>query len=245
MNWDNSPRQPSESDWHFIEELKSPLWERFNWQSRTLKCDEVFLGDGISLKKNFKDLGRILETAYDDLHDFFESAGVKQDGKFNIITEYAETEVPESWQIEVSLNECRISAGDSEGIRRAIFFIEDEMLAREGLFLPLGKIRKRPFIRTRISRCFFGPIKRPPMNRDELEDDVNYYPDGYLNRLAHDGVNGLWLTVSFRDLCPSRFFPEHGKDGRRRIEKLIRTVNQCARYGIKIYLFCIEPIAFG
>ena len=40
-------------------------------------------------------------------------------------------------------------------------------------------IRKRhagetPWLKNRISRCFFGPIKRPPFNRDELMDDVDY-----------------------------------------------------------------------
>ena len=55
-----------------------------------------------------------------------------------------------------------------------------------------------PWLENRISRCFFGPIKRPPFNRDELMDDVDYYPDAYLAQLRDEGVNGLWLTVEFR-----------------------------------------------
>ena len=76
-------------------------------------------------------------------------------------------------------------------------------------------------------------------------DEENYYPDEYLNRLAHEGINGLWLSVEFKDLCPSRFFPGQGADSSRRLAKLRQTVGRCARYGIRIYLYCNEPVSFG
>ena len=89
------------------------------------------------------------------------------------------------------------------------------MLRAGGPFLPIGTVERRPFLKARISRCFFGPIKRPPKNRDELMDDVDYYPDNYLNRLAHEGINGLWLTVEFEDLCRTSVTPEFGRDAAR------------------------------
>jgi len=81
--------------------------------------------------------------------------------------------------------------------------------------------------------------------RDELMDDVDYYPDNYLNRLAHEGVNGLWLTIEFRDLVSTRFTPANGKDAEKRLKKLKQTVEKCLRYGIKTYIFCIEPRAWA
>ena len=39
---------------------------------------------------------------------------------------------------------------------------------------------------------------------------INYYPDQYLNRLAHEGVNGFWLNIDFRDLVPTTCIPEAG-----------------------------------
>jgi hypothetical protein len=81
--------------------------------------------------------------------------------------------------------------------------------------------------------------------RDELMDTVDYYPDQYLNRLAHEGVNGLWLTVDFRDLVSTKFTPKAGKDGVKRLAKLKRTVAQCLRYGIRTYIFTIELRAWG
>jgi len=97
-----------------------------------------------------------------------------------------------------------------------------------------------PWISNRITRCFFGPIKRPPNNRDELADDVDYYPDAYLARLKREGMNGVWITVEFRDLAETRFSSRKA-DAPRKLAKLRRTVAKCAKYGIKVWLFAIEP----
>ena len=104
---------------------------------------------------------------------------------------------------------------------------------------PVGSGRK-PWLKNRISRCFFGPIKRAPYFRDELLDDVDYYPDEYLKRLQREGVNGLWLTIAFRDLATASFLPPP-PDAARRFAKLNKTVEKCSKYGIKIWLFAIEP----
>ena len=49
------------------------------------------------------------------------------------------------------------------------------------------------------------------------------------------------IYTHFKDLIPSRIITEYGQDFERRLKKLRQVVNQCARYGIKIYIFCIEP----
>lgn len=97
-----------------------------------------------------------------------------------------------------------------------------------------------PWITNRITRCFFGPIKRPPNNRDELADDVDYYPDAYLARLKREGMNGVWITVEFRDLAETSF-TKRRPDAMRKLAKLRRTVAKCAKYGVKVWLFAIEP----
>ena len=190
------PIQPPETDWHFVQELQSPLWTQHDWKSRAPRADEASLADGVSIIANFPDENNLLETAYADVQDFLNAGNIKStfgaSGKspFNIQTEKAETSIPEEYRITITANQALIEAADSEGIRRGLFHLEEEMQRRGGAFLPLGELSRKPVIRTRISRCFFGPINRPPKNRDELTDDVDYYPDQYLNRLAHHGVNG-------------------------------------------------------
>jgi len=227
-----------------VQELQQPYFQKMHWEPRKANPGEVGFPAGITVEKRFPDPLKRLDTAYADLGDFFDAIGVKQNGPFKIISEHISTEVPETYHVVVSSGECRIQAGDVEGIRRGIFYVEDRILSARGSFLPSGHSTRTPVIRTRISRCFFGPIKRPPKNRDELLDDINYYPDQYLNRLAHEGINGLWLTITFADLCQIKSIPEYGRNAAPRLAKLRDTVQRCLRYGIKIYIFCIEPAAF-
>lgn len=144
----------------------------------------------------------------------------------------------ESYRIDVRPDgKVTITTEDDEGLRRAVYHYQDRVRAGD-----LKSCVRKPWVRNRISRCFFGPIKRPPLNHDELMDDVDYYPEAYLDRLAHEGINGLWLTVEWRDLAETSF-TKRSPDAARRLAKLRRTVDRCLKYGIKTWIFCIEPKA--
>ena len=91
-------------------------------------------------------------------------------------------------------------------------FLENAMYRRMGSLLPLGVIYRYAVIKTRISRGFTNPHYGLDVD-GELSDDTEYYSDNYLNRLAHDGVNSLWVQEHFRVLLPSRIFPEYGQQG--------------------------------
>jgi hypothetical protein len=239
------PPQPGEDTWKFIEKLKSPMWTKHAWEKIDHGDEIVDLSEGVNLKMSFPDPSKRLPTAYEDLRAFLTAGSIPIDnGKYIIETARDTVLKGESFRIEVKQKGCVIASGSVDGIRRGIFQLEDEMLRLRGPYLPKGIIEKHPVIKSRISRCFFGPIKRYPKMKDELMDDVDYYPDQYLNRLAHEGVNGLWLTVEFRDLVSTQYTPEAGKDAARRLAKLRQTVDKCLRYGIRIYIFCIEPRAW-
>jgi len=237
------PTEPPQPEtWLFVDELKASRHEKILWGRSEKKTTEAQLGDGVSLDFRFPDKAHVLDSARADFHAFLNAAGIPDTGRFTITVQKKDLGKPfESYQIETKADSCVISAADTEGIRRALYFLQDEIKRSDGPFLPVGVTAREPMIRTRVSRCFFGPIKRPPVNRDELADDADYYPDEYLNRLASEGVNGLWLTVEFRDLCPSALFPGYGQDSASRLAKLRATALKCLRYGIKIFVFCIEP----
>ena len=238
----NEPLQPSQKDWKFINELSEPINRHFNRTRRLAGRNEADLHCGVKIQNGFPDENKLLETAYRDLDIFFDTAKVNRNGKYKIITEKINTGGFESYRLDIKPDCCRIQAGDPEGIRRGIYYLEDLLLSADGAFLPLGAVKRKPWLKSRISRCFFGPIKRPPLNRDELLDDVDYYPEEYLNRLAHEGINGLWLTIVFSDLCKTSI-SELPPNAEKRLAKLRRTVEKCLRYGIKTYIFCIEPRA--
>ena len=149
----------------------------------------------------------------------------------------------EAYRVTVTEDAVTVHAAETEGARRALIWIEDELRRREGPYLPRGTVSRAPHIRARITRCFFSPINRPPKYGDELSDDVDYYPDEYLNRIMHDGANGVWIYTRFSDLVESPYLTHYGRGREARIEKLNRVIKKCARYGIGVYIFAIEPVA--
>ncbi len=237
-----------EPEWKFIGELQKPLHaaKPVFWRERPAAEGELSLAGGLEVLMNFDDPDGLLETALADFGRFclMLGTGVRDGEAVKLIVEKASTECREMFRFTADAEGLTLQAADTEGIRRGLVFIEESILGEGAPVLPFGRTEKRPFIRTRLSRCFFGPIKRPPMNRDELEDDVNYYPDEYLNRLAHEGVNALWLTVAFRDTVPVTVLPGFGRRAGVHLPKLRETVRRCARYGIRVFVFYIEPTAF-
>ena len=130
---------------------------------------------------------------YADIDRFFNVYGIGGD-RFPIFIEKGETEKFEAYVIEIAADKITVTADDTEGVRRALIYIEDELRRREGAFLEPATVKRAPHLRRRITRCFFSPINRPPKNGDELSDDIDYYPEEYLNRLMHDGANGVWIA---------------------------------------------------
>ncbi len=238
------PPPPGEESWEFVEDLKKPLPFVLFWkEGGEPRPGQIDLRAGLALKPGFPDETGVLKTAYADLERFLAFAKLAGADGLPVTTAKTTTDVPEAYAIEIARDGVRLLAGDTEGIRRAIFHLEELIAAVDGPFLSPGVIRKQPWLRNRITRCFFGPIKRPPLNRDELMDDVDYYPDAYLNRLAHEGMNGLWLSVEWKDVTKTSFRAP-SPDRERRLAKLRRTVEKCARYGIKVWLYSNEPVGF-
>ncbi|HOJ19979.1 MAG TPA: hypothetical protein PLY56_00445, partial [Armatimonadota bacterium] len=233
------PPQPPESEWAFVDELRvTPYHQRVIWRRREPQPGEAEFRDGVRLDLRFSDPGGLLETAFADFRRFLQLGGIREDGPYTLTVHHCAVPCREAFVVRVERDGCFLGAGDTEGIRRGLVWLEDEMLRREGPFLPLGEFTRRPVIRTRVARCFYGPINRPPKSRDELADNVDYYPEEYLNRLAHEGVNALWFTLHFFRTVPSRIIPEYGQNAAPRLAKLRWMVEKCARYGIRIYPFC-------
>ena len=79
-----------------------------------------------------------------------------------------------------------------------------------------------------------------PLSNPELDP----YPDGFLERLAAVGINGVWLHAVLRDLAPGgKVFPEFGGDSERRLGTLRSLTQRAARHGIGVYLYLNEPRA--
>ena len=237
------PQIPQEQ-WGFIEDIKSPLAYVFD-DSRACDAGENTdcLADGITLV--FDGKLTVPQTALLSLDRVLEAKKInKVSDAYKVFFEYTDDFDFEEFEIKSTSRSTVIRASDTEGARRAVYALEDLLCEAKGKALMPRTIRKKPFVKHRISRCFFGPTYRPPFFIDELNNDVDYYPEEYLNKLAHENINGLWLTIYLRDY-PTSIMPGHGKDAEKRYAKLRKVVEKCSRYGIKIYLFMSEPKLFG
>ena len=199
-----------------------------------------------SLQMEFPDSEGLLQTAVESLHRFLAGGNCqakKENTSYIVRIEKEEKSVFEEYSLEITPQMCRIAANDTEGIRRGIYEFID-LFCTNGGVLPekCEKIQRKPFLSIRIGRCPFSPIKRWPVNTDELLDDIDYYPDAYLETLAHDGINGIWLVSQLRELGVSSYTKEDPQR-EKRLEKLSRVAEKCGRYGIKVWLFMIEPFA--
>ncbi len=227
---------------NFLELLTRKADVRPRWKASAEPAPgEADFRNGIDFTPEFPDGEGLLDTVNNSIAEYLSEANIlKKGADCRIVTRLSQGFTREEYCLTVSCNGVIVESGDTEGIRRGLYALRDMFSAAPGPFLPIGSKKRTPWLENRISRCFFGPIKRPPFNIDELTNDIDYYPEEYLARLASEGVNGLWLTVHFREICSTSFLPEN-PDAGKRIEKLRRTVNKCRRYGIKIWVFAIEP----
>ncbi|MBP5640372.1 MAG: hypothetical protein J6X55_12890, partial [Victivallales bacterium] len=235
--------QPPRESFGFLQDLRNPLQHKFQIGKgcNPGACTNC-LTNGVRFGIDFPKNDEFPETAFDSLRRVLSEKDIRinEDGAYIFLFKHDTSLGQEEYRVTITPEQAIVEASDNDGLRRAIYFLEDRICEAEGKAVMPGQWQRKPFVKHRVSRCFFGPTNRPPFNIDELMNDVDYYPEEYLNKLAHEAINGLWLTMYFNDL-PTPLFPERGKDAPKRFAKLRLTVERCLRYGIRIYVFLSEP----
>lgn len=112
LNLKDLPTQPGEDSWHFIHDLKAPMWTHHAWRMTRCEPQSADLSGGVNLKAGFVDPKGRLETAYDDLHHFLSAGRVSSDsGEYTIETAAVPNLEGEAFRLEIGLKGCRILAG--------------------------------------------------------------------------------------------------------------------------------------
>ena len=208
--WENdffaAPPQFPEGEPRFLEDLTSWKIAVPHWDDKALPgADDLDMRSGFTVDRtSFPDPEALLTSVYDHLDRFRTSINFPE-GKVTVKAVKCDDLSSESYRMKVDSEGVTIEAGNTEGARRGLYYFEEQLCASKNAFLPKKTIRRDNWLKNRISRCFFGPIKRPPFNIDELMNDIDYYPEQYLDRLAQEGINGLWLTIVFREICKTSF----------------------------------------
>jgi hypothetical protein len=76
-----------------------------------------------------------------------------------------------------------------------------------------------------------------------LDSKADPHPDGYLERLAAAGVDGVWLQAVLYKLAPFPWDPALSERYEERLASLRRLTERAKRRGIRIYLYLNEPRA--
>ena len=90
----------------------------------------------------------------------------------------------------------------------------------------------------RFVYSYFAPFGDPL-----LHPELDPFPEGLLQRLQKQGVNGVWLHVTLHQLTASKIFPELGERHETRLKNLRELAKRTQKYGIAIYLYMNEPRA--
>ena len=145
-------------------------------------------------------------------------------------------QVQGSFDIRVESEAIHVLGSDLEGLRQAIYHLQDEMESREGPFLEKGSLRRDTQLSPRYVYSYFALYGDPLM-----ETEIDPFPDGFLEKLAGAGVSGVWLQAVLRNLAPSRRFTEFGAGWETRLRTLERMVERAGQHGVKIFLYLNEP----
>ena len=74
----------------------------------------------------------------------------------------------------------------------------------------------------------------------EIEASLDAYPDDYLKEISGTGCNAVWLHIALRESVASKLFPDNATK-KNRMSCLNRLVEKLDRFGIKPYLYLMEP----
>jgi hypothetical protein len=241
----SSFEEPGEPAFDFVRQLSivQPSSERLP-PSRP-SADEIDLSHGWTLSRPPQNSG-IPVSFVEELRRYLRSVfgcetnladtGTVGSKVIRVSLDAALAQAPGSFEVNVQAQEVRILGRDLSGLRQAIYYLQDQMEERQGPYLPKGSLLSKTHLDPRYVYSYFALYGDPLM-----DEWIDPFPDGFLEKLARVGVNGVWLQAVLRTLAPSRMFPEFGRDCETRLRNLAALVQRAKHYGVKIYLYLNEP----
>ena len=144
----------------------------------------------------------------------------------------------DSFKIDAHSDRMTISASNPEGLLQGIYYVQGVTESRGGPFFPIGQTQRSVRLNPRYLYSYFALYGDPLM-----EQEVDPFPEGYLEKLARVGVNGVWLQGVLNTLAPSPIFPEFGVGWETRIRNLRGMVERAKNSGMRLFLYFNEPRA--
>ena len=170
------------------------------------------------------------------LTDYLRSAMGAPPGDRGVIALAIAPGTTERFQAEITERRVSLSGTSTSSLMQAVYWLQDEMESNGGPWLAKGKIEREPTWDPRYLYSYFALYGDPL-----LEPEIDPFPDGYLEKLARAGLNGVWMQCVLSNMAPSKLFPEFGARADERIINLNKLIERAKRAGIKVFLYVNEP----
>ena len=230
----------------FIQELSDQRPRRLRSASAQSSAGEIELTEGWTI---IEPSGEVLASAARRFKGYLQDAmranialspAAMATGKRMRLVVLGGAAQPESFEITATDDEIAVIGGGEAGVLQGLYWLQDAMEQREGPFVLKGAFRQRAAWNPRYLYSYFALYGDPLM-----EPDTDPLPDGYLEKLARCGINGVWMQAVLNTLAPSRQFPEFGAGWETRLRNLKALVARARLFGVRVYLYLNEPRAMA
>ncbi|MFA5857655.1 MAG: hypothetical protein WC955_01160 [Elusimicrobiota bacterium] len=141
----------------------------------------------------------------------------------------------EAFIVDITAGCVRITAAHSRGLAQGMYYLEKLMSFRGGPVLKIGHEKRLPRFETKISWTVFNDVWDDP-------EDKLAYSDGYIAKMAHYGINGIFMYINIYNYSSSNILPDLvNTDAEKNIIALKKFVDRCKKYGIDLYLNLNTP----
>lgn len=139
---------------------------------------------------------------------------------------------PGDFSLQATAGGARIVATTGRAAIRGLYHLRNQRV------WPQGETVSTEVWSPRFLYSYFALYGDPLM-----AGDAAGLPDGYLDRAAANGINGVWIQGLLKTLAPARAYPEFGQGWTTRLRNLRALVERASRYGLRVYLYLNEPRA--
>ncbi len=234
----------------FAEELKEPSQPRFAFVEELARVAPPLRAAGV-VSKGEIELGQAwsyqvtgggaaLRAAVERLRVYVSNGGavIGRAKSFEVRVVGAADPRPGDFRIVAEPDRVQVTAPTERAAIRALYHLRGGMEQRHAPAIARGEIVSREVWSPRFLYSYFALYGDPLM-----EGDAAGLPDGYLDRAAANGVDGVWVQGVLNTLAPSRAFPEFGQGWETRLKNLRALVERAAQFGMRVILYLNEPRA--
>ena len=171
----------------------------------------------------FGDSSKVIEHAKKDFINYLKVGfGIKNNGENPIkitikLTQSGLEDVCEykGRIVEIKDSEIFIYAYDERGVAQAIYDLEDKMTSKKVPYLDMGKSKNKPLFSPRMTHSAY---------------DFDVYPEGYLQRLAKEGIDAIMLSIKGVNQTTARTCDINA------------IIDLAEEYGIDVYAYFCEHV---